>query len=285
MKVFITGGTGFIGSYILKAALVCGYDVLCLRRSPASTPCIPLRKEPIWLDRSLDDVKPCDLVGVDAIIHLAATGVSPRKASWDELEHVNIKGTLSMCALAKQIQSRLIISGTFAEYGLSGLNYDFIPTTAPLEPTFPYAASKAAASTLAKGFARDAEIELAYLRIFNAFGEGQHASNLWPSLRTAALQGDDFQMTFGEQIRDFIPVEEVADHFLDVVALPSSVFESPLVLNIGSGVPRTIREVCSSWWHQWNPKGSLLVGALPYRKGEVMRFVPEINDHIFKYSQ
>jgi nucleoside-diphosphate-sugar epimerase len=281
MRIFITGGTGFIGSYVLRATLAAGHEVLCLRRSSSSQPCLTLGQEPIWLDKSLAEITPSDLNSVDAIMHLAATGVSPRKASWEELEAINIRGTLSMCSLASILEARLIIAGSFAEYGLSGLNYDFIPTNAPLEPTFPYAASKAAASVLAKAFALDAGIELAYLRIFNAFGEGQDPSNLWPSLKKAAIGGADFPMTPGEQIRDFIEVEQVARYFLKVLDLPSASFDEPVILNIGSGVPQSIKDVCSSWWQKWNARGRLLVGDLPYRKAEVMRFVPEINGQIF----
>jgi nucleoside-diphosphate-sugar epimerase len=282
MKIFITGGTGFIGSYVLRSALAAGHEVLCLRRTSFSHPCLTLSQEPIWLNKSLAAITPSDLNNIDAIIHLAATGVSPRRASWEELEAINVRGTLSMCSLARAIEARLIIAGSFAEYGLSGLNYDFIPTSAPLEPTFPYAASKAAASVLAKAFALDAGIELAYLRIFNAYGEGQDPSNLWPSLKKAAIDGSDFPMTPGEQIRDFIEVEQVARYFLKVLDLPSASFHDPVILNIGSGVPQSIKDVCSSWWQQWNAKGRLLVGDLPYRKAEVMRFVPETSDQIFE---
>ena len=132
---------------------------------------------------------------VDCIFHLAATGVSPRLASWDHLLDINVRLTLSICQLANKLGCRVICSGTFAEYGLSANNYSHIPPGAPLQPTFPYAASKAAASTLAISYALSEGIELAYLRIFNAFGLGQHESNLWPSLRLAAISGCDFPLS------------------------------------------------------------------------------------------
>ena len=54
MKIFVTGGTGFIGSHFLKQALAIGHDLICLRR-PGSRTRIPLKSEPTWLEGSLED--------------------------------------------------------------------------------------------------------------------------------------------------------------------------------------------------------------------------------------
>ena len=50
----------------------------------------------------------------------------------------------------------------------------------------------------------------------------------------------------------------------------------PLFSNIGSGKPMSILEFSKMWWRRWNAPGNLLVGSLPYRENEVMRYVPEI---------
>lgn len=233
-----------------------------------------------WLCLDLLEIKPHHLEGVDGIFHLAATGVSPRTASWTELEKVNIQGTLHACSLAKQIGAKIVISGTFAEYGMSGPRYERIPANAPLEPTYPYAASKAAAYQLATGYARSENLELAYLRIFNAFGEGQHESNLWPSLKKAAHAGVDFQMTPGQQVRDFIHIDKVAESFLKVLTKYSITNGVPLIRNTGSGKPMTVAEFSSYWWKEFNASGDLGIGDLEYRKNEVMRFVPEVDEEL-----
>jgi nucleoside-diphosphate-sugar epimerase len=77
-----------------------------------------------------------------------------------------------------------------------------------------YPTSKAAASTATIGLANTTKANLFLGRIFQVFGEGEAENRLWPSLRKAALAGEDFPMTPGEQIRDFIPVEDVAARFL-----------------------------------------------------------------------
>jgi UDP-glucose 4-epimerase len=281
MHIFVTGATGFIGSHFVLHAMTENHTVTILRRLSPTRPTIAWPYQPRYINSELLSLDPSQLQGVDGIAHFAATGVSPRIATWSNLEDTNIRGTLHMCNVAKEIGARITISGTYAEYGLSGNHYSLIPPWAPLEPTFPYAASKAAASILATSFARSEGIELAYLRIFNAFGVGQFQGNLWPSLMAAAQEGKDFPMTPGEQIRDFIDVSDAANWFLKSLTTASIDCKHPLVANIGSGHPQSICSFCKLWWSEWGATGKLLIGALPYRKGEVMRFVPEVDYSLF----
>lgn len=277
MHIFVTGPTGFIGSYFVREAMAAGHKITALQHKDTSAPLIPWPNQPTWLQEPLLSLRAEQLKDIDAIAHFAAVGVSPRLASWDQLETINVRGTLHLCKLAKEISARISVSGSFAEYGLSGNRHTYIPSNAPLEPTYPYAASKAAASILATSYARSEGIELAYLRIFNAFGMGQFDGNLWPSMRNAALHGEDFPLTKGEQIRDFVDVETVAHWFLRSVVTPSIKPYDPLIANVGSGNPQSIHDFCTQCWSDWGAEGKLLFGSIPYRDGEVMRFVPEID--------
>ena len=111
--------------------------------------------------------------------------MSPRKANWDELYYWNVGCTLKLLKSAAEADvQKVLISGSFIEYGLSANKYDYIPTSAALLPTTPYASSKAAAFELAYGFCLEAKISLFYNRIFSAYGEGQFEQNLWPSLKS-----------------------------------------------------------------------------------------------------
>ena len=82
-------------------------------------------------------------------------------------------------------------------------------------------------------------------------------------------------MTLGQQIRDFIPVEDAAGQLLhacheDVVP------GAPLVANLGTGRPQTLRAFAEDWWSHWQARGTIKFGEVPYREGEVMRYAPEI---------
>jgi len=277
MRLFVTGGTGFIGSHFLNAALSAGHEVVALRRSPASQPRIPLEKQPDWLEKTMPEVGPEDFAACDAIVHLAAVGVSPQKATWEELFRVNVAESLRLWLVAAEAGvPRFVICGSCFEYGGSSERYEFIPPDAPLEPVTGYGASKAAASVAARALARERKLALVLLRPFQFFGDGQHDSNFWPSLRAAALEGRDFPMTEGNQVRDYLPVEEVASAFLDAATGLSVLPGEPFVRNVGSGKAQTLAKFAEHWWRQWGASGRLLKGAVPYRASEVMRYVPKV---------
>ena len=275
-RVLITGGSGFIATYVARICAERNFEILLQSRASKILEGLDQCQAVKLLNCSFFALQSESLSGVDSIIHLASAGVSPRKAEWDELEEINVKGTLAMCQLAQRLNAKIVIAGSFAEYGKSGLRYDKIPVNAPLEPIFPYAVSKAAGCQLALGFARAEGVSLAYLRIFNAFGLGQHESNLWPSLISAAKSGQDFGMTEGQQLRDFIPVEDVANQFAYAATELEMREGFPFVSNVGSGKPATVREFSEYWWKRCDAKGRLKIGSVPYRDHEVMRFIPSL---------
>ena len=93
----------------------------------------------------------------------------------------------------------------------------------------------------------------------------------------AARAGTDYEMTPGEQIRDFIPVAKVAEWFVRAVKTNKIEAGQPLMLNLASGRPQTIRDFAEYWWDQCKATGTLKVGALPYRPHEVMRYIPLVS--------
>lgn len=279
MRLFVTGGTGFIGSYVLSAALTAGHTVQALRRAPTSSPVIPLSCEPQWVKGDLASLTTSFLEGVDAVIHLASAGVSPQHASWEELLKINVAGSLRLLQLSVDCGvRRFIFAGSCHEYGKAALRYDSIPPNAPLEPLSSYGASKAAAFQLIQAFAIENHLELFYGRIFAAFGEGQFAGNFWPSLRRAALAGEDFSMTSGTQINDFIHASEVAIHLLNGCTRTDLIAGDPLVVNIGSGTAMSLRSFAQNEWKRLNASGSILFGTLPTRSNQIERYVPDLTN-------
>jgi len=274
MKIFVTGGTGFVGRYFIQHAIDSGHSVIASYRG--SLPDL-ISSQLIWVKIDLDKISDANLVDCDGLVHFAAVGVSPKEASLPDLIYWNVSVTASLIeAAAKANIRRIVIAGSFSEYGRSAQLYDRIPPNAPLLPTNSYAASKAACFMVSYATAIQSNIELCYLRIFSAFGIGQSDGNFWPSLRKAALSGEDFYMTGGEQIRDFIPVEVVALEFLNALICKDESTEYPLVSNVGSGRPVMMRDFAKYWWDYFKASGSLHIGVLPYRPNEVMRFVPLI---------
>ena len=277
MKLFVTGATGFVGSHFLQEALAHGYAVYALRR-PGSQPRIPLNQEPVWIDAALTDDLRATLKDCDAVIHLAA---HTPNVPYDTLENClywNLSVSLHFFQQAYDAGVRkFLVAGSCFEYGKSAERYTEIPVTAALEPTMSYPTSKAAASIAFYGWAVQLQVQLKILRIFQVFGEGEDPKRLWPSLRRAALAGEDYPMTLGEQVRDFIPVEAVAQRFVSELNFEDTPEGFPRIKHVGTGKPQTILAFSQYWWKHWEAKGKLLPGALPYRNNEVMRFVPEID--------
>lgn len=53
--------------------------------------------------------------------------------------------------------------------------------------------------------------------------------------------------------------------------------EDVIIKNLGSGTQLTVKEFAEYWWNEWSAEGELKFGAIPYRKNEVMRFIPKID--------
>jgi nucleoside-diphosphate-sugar epimerase len=146
------------------------------------------------------------------------------------------------------------------------------PLNAPLEPTNSYAASKAAASIALYSGQRSG---ILLLRTYESsmFWRGGADSRFWPSLRKAAVAGEDFPMTEGEQMREFMSVREVATGFLERSRLPATDLTSAKVFYLSTGNAMSFKDFALSWWKTWGATGALLPGKLPYRAGEIMHYV------------
>ena len=277
MNVFLTGATGFVGSYVLNALLMSGHNVRALKRSDSSSPRIPLISQPEWLIGNLTAVSAKDFKGIDVIVHLASKGVSPQIASFDELIDVNLFQSAQLLELAALSGVRRIVAvGTSHEYGTTSNLYDFIPPTASLAPVNEYGSIKASAFYCFNCIPLKHHIEYFYGRIFSAYGLGQNAKNFWPSLRQAALSGSDFKMTSGDQITDFIPIESVADYLVSACSRNDIDFSKPLIVNIGSGKPMSLLRFAETQWSHFNPTGKILPGTIQARPVQLKRCVPDL---------
>jgi len=273
MKIFVTGSNGFIGSHVVNKALSSGHEIVGLRRSNHLAK-IDLPRQLAWVEGTLETDVHQALEGCEAIIHLAAYGVNPNFDSWQEAFRWNVSASVDFWGQAKQVGvKRFIIAGSCSEYGRSAERYEHVPCDAPLEPVNAYGASKAAATLAAMAFARENELELAVLRPFHIFGEGESQERLWPSLKKAALAGEDFSMTFGEQIRDFTPVEFAAKTFIHYATEAIIPQGEPEIHNLGTGRPMSLKSFAEVQWKKFGATGRLKRGDIPYRKNEVMRYV------------
>lgn len=224
--------------------------------------------------KSLLDIQVCDLEGCDAVIHLAAHTANPPYAKLSTCIEENAITTLHLLEMAKKARiKKFVLAGSCFEYGMSGNEYERIPTDASLKPTNTYAISKALCSTSALQWSKQNQLNIEVLRLFHVFGPGEKKTRFWPSLREAAKNGKDFRMSKGEQVRDFLYIDEVAELFIERAKANSADQHAVLVKNVVSKKPMALSDFAKYWWEEWNAKGRLIMDEMPYRKEEVMRYV------------
>ncbi len=260
--VAVLGASGFVGQHVVHA----------LKRKGLRAVAVPREA----LVRDLADA----ISGAEVVVNLAAAGVSPKVATAAELQQVNAALPARLIeAMSPNSAPYLVMAGTAAEYGSTADRYERIPPDAPLDPMSDYAKSKVEGFEAVVTASLRSGVTVDYLRVFNAFGPGQSRPALWPALAHAARSGDDFLLSSGRQVRDFIPVQEVADEFSRTVlariasGTDVAAVGSVHVRNIGTGQGASVREFAAHWWKQLGGRGELLFGALEDRTTEPQRLV------------
>jgi nucleoside-diphosphate-sugar epimerase len=263
-SILITGATGFLGQHLTRRLVELGARVtvaLCEEDGPAQTAALPPA-----VDRRDGDVRNygqmrrlVEATAPQVLFHLAAVGVNDPFIGEEMALGVNLHGTLNTLRAVRrsgiQIQ-RVIVAGTSYEYGPSG----------ELDPGNVYAASKVAAWAFCRMYYRAHGVPVVVARPFNVYGPGQNHRALIPSAIRAALSGQDFPMTPGEQRRDFIYVKDVIEGFL---ALAKAAGVEGHSLDLGTGHATSVREAVEQVFSLCGSTSRPQAGALPYRPGVV----------------
>jgi nucleoside-diphosphate-sugar epimerase len=212
---------------------------------------------------ALDEANP------DVVVHLAAAGVAERGVDAALMLAVNGIGAVHLLeALRGRRVQRVVLLGTCYEYGA-------LEAREGLDPFNAYAASKIAAWAFGRAFWRAYGLPVVTVRPFQVYGPGQQTHTLIPSAIRAALTGQDFPMTRGEQQRDFITVDDLVD---GIVATASARGIDGESIDLGTGVAHAVRTVVETIWSLAGGTGEIRAGALPYRPGEAMWLVAD-SDH------
>lgn len=267
MKVALTGATGFIGRHVLRCLVADGlHPTLVVRPGRAlNGPLFSgLPAVEIDFDELPDDVY--NAVGrPDVLIHLAWGGL-PNYRSDDHLQvelpcHVRLLEAMVAGGLP-----RMVVSGTCFEYGMqSGELHEEMPA----KPDNPYGKAKDTLRVKLESLQQNYGFQLAWARLFYMFGEDQSERSLYPMLRRAALAGDAlFPMSGGEQVRDFLPIAQVAARLVQLAKNSRDVG----VVNLCSGRPVTVLEIVERWISDEGWRIRPQTGIFPYPDYEPMEF-------------
>ncbi|HEY0329469.1 MAG TPA: NAD-dependent epimerase/dehydratase family protein [Rhodopseudomonas sp.] len=236
MKVLVTGATGFVGRHVVKELLRGGHSVVALARDVERAKAMPWHSDVEFVA--------CDLTGIvqpvlercrpEALIHLAWSGL-PNFRSFFHIEKNLPADMVFLKACVDFGLRQVMVAGTCLEYGLQ-----FGPLTEDMEtrPRTPYGFAKDSLRKTLQFLQRESPFQLQWMRLFYMYGEGQNENSLLASLDRAIDRGDAvFNMSAGDQLRDYLSIDEVAQNFLLALESPE---QCEGVVNCCSGRPISV---------------------------------------------
>jgi CDP-glucose 4,6-dehydratase len=254
----VTGGQGFVGSHVAAGLLGAGVDVRVLDRPgeprtglggarPSGLEVLGIAGEVDGVEGDLLDPASvaAALAGCDTVFHFAAQTIAA-VAGRDPAAtlDINVRGSWNVfdaCRVAEV--ERVVYSSSYKAYGTAPeLPYreDF-----PLRATYPYDASKAAADTIARGYAATYGLPVAVTRFANIYGEADlNFTRLVPETAIAVAAGEAPRIrSDGSPKRDLLHIDDAVAAYLAVVAALDSGEARGEAFNAGGDGPHSVREV------------------------------------------
>jgi len=268
MKIAVTGATGFIGNYIITELLKYNFDVVACG--------IESEKELSFEWMKKVKYKKCDLnenhknwysffEKPDLLLHLSWQGLP----NYGELFHIERNLPKNYLFLKNMIENGLeniVVSGTCFEYGKkSGVLREDLET----KPNNSYGLAKDCLRRALEELQKKFDFNLKWIRLFYIYGGRQNPNSILSQLRLALEKGDKtFNMSFGEQLRDYLPVERLAEYFVKI-SIQNKING---IINCCSGKPISIRQLVENYLFQNKKHIELNFGYYPYRDIEPMAF-------------
>ncbi len=260
MNFLITGAAGFLGAALARRLLREGQHVRGLDDLSAGDPQVV---SGIHFTRGDVNDRPklwTLLQDVDCVYHLAARVFVAESVLYPrEYNATNVGGTVALMEAMRDVGvRRVVFISSGAVYGNQPeqpLREDFAP-----DPRSPYAVSKLAAEYYVRTIGALWGIETVILRVFNAYGPGQHLPPSNPPvvpnmLRQAVRSGSLVVHGEGSQTRDFVYVEDVVNAMVAASTAPNI---DRMVINVGSGTETSISDLARLVLQATNSKAEFI---------------------------
>ncbi|MFT6915518.1 MAG: nucleoside-diphosphate-sugar epimerase [Motiliproteus sp.] len=275
MKIAVTGATGFIGKHVLAELAKLPVDIITITRQPSYQPKHP-QEQVVLLDLKDSSSDTFQRINEpDLLIHLAWDGLS----NYQSLHHFERELPIHYRFLKGLVTSGLksiFAAGTCFEYGMqSGPLNESMDS----RPNNPYGFAKNTLRQQLEYLNSESEFTLTWGRLFYLYGEGQHKKSLLAGLNTSIKRGEQsFNMSGGEQLRDYQPVTLVAKQIVALALKQQNIG----VINICSGNPISVRQLVDDFVLEKNSDIQLNTGYYPYPDHEPMAFWGD-NQKLKKY--
>lgn len=266
MKILVTGATGFIGRHVIDCLSDTAHEVIATGRAKH----YDFGDKATYIPADLNDFKK-DFFNYfqcpEVVLHLAWEGLP----NYNELLHIEKNLPTSYCFLKQMIESGtrdITVLGTCFEYGLQ--EGCLSENTHGAAPSTSYGIAKNSLRIFLEELQKKYLFNFKWLRQFYIkHGVGQNPKSLLSQLQVALDRGDKtFNMSNGEQLRDYLPIETTANNIVRI-ALQNKVQG---IVNNASGTPVSIRRLVEEYVRQAGQYITLNLGYYPYTTYEPMAY-------------
>ncbi|TWT95619.1 NAD-dependent epimerase/dehydratase family protein [Neorhodopirellula pilleata] len=268
MNLLVTGATGFVGQHFVAELIRRRHRVTVLVRSEDRAQEMNWRGDVriICGDLSLEDSFDWGLIrSPHTLVHLAWPGLS----DFRDLAHFEVHAGSAYRFIRRVVDhgcKRVLVAGTCLEYGMREGSMN---ESMPASPELPYALGKDFLRRSLELLRKTTPFDFLWARLFYMYGNGQNPRSVLSQLDAAINRGESvFNMSGGEQLRDYLPVEDVARYLAVLTETPAHVG----IVNICSGNPVSVRRLVEQHIEERQATIRLNLGHYPYPDYEPFAF-------------
>jgi dTDP-6-deoxy-L-talose 4-dehydrogenase (NAD+) len=236
MKILLSGASGFIGRRLLDSLIDRGHSVTALGRNPESIAACEGSDQTDFIHCELEN-PPAALLhncaDYDLLIHGAWGRLGNYRDTWHFEENLHMHREF-LTGLVEAGLPQITVLGTCLEYGFQE---GALSEEAPCQPVLAYPRGKHALHEYLLELQQSREFRLQWLRLFYIYGPDQRGKSLFSQLQQAIDDGlDEFAMSPGDQVRDYIHVDDLAGMIAEIAENPN--FDG--TVNCSGGQPDTV---------------------------------------------